>query len=42
MLVSIPVSVVGEWYPPVGVMILEFNIVFGRTSVGGVVFKVPR
>ena len=41
MLVSIPVRVVGERYPPEGVIILEFDTVFRRTSVRGVVFSVP-
>ena len=27
--------------PPGGVIILEFDAAFGRTSVGGVVFNVP-
>ena len=34
MLVSIPVRVVIEWYPPVGAMALKFDAVFRRTSVG--------
>lgn len=43
MLVSVAgVSVVGERHPPVGVKILEFNVIFNCTSVGGVVFNVPR
>ena len=32
--------VVGEWYPPWGVIILEFNAVF-RHALGGVVLHVP-
>ena len=36
------VSVVGERHPPVGVTVLEFNVIFRRNSVGGVVFNVPR
>ena len=41
MLVSKLVRFVGEWYPQEGVIILEFDTVFRRTSVGGVVFNIP-
>ena len=32
---TIPVHVAGEWYPPVGVITLAFDV-FRHTSVGGV------
>ena len=31
MLVSKPVPVAGEWYPPDGVIILEFGTIFRRS-----------
>ena len=34
MLVSMTMRVVVELYPPVGVIILEFDAVFRRNSVG--------
>ena len=37
MLVSKPVPVAGEWYPPDGVTILEFWYDFQAFPVGGVI-----
>ena len=42
MLVSKPVPVAGEWYPPNGVIILEFGTIFRRSPQGVWYSTYPR